>query len=41
MYRGKLHLGTIQVDKFNCLEVFRGVENSSPVFLKYLPMEEH
>ena len=40
MYRGKLHIGTVEVDKFNCLEVFRGVENRSPAFLKCLPIEE-
>jgi hypothetical protein len=39
LYRGKLHLGTVQVDNFNCLTVFRGVANSSPVFVKYLPKE--
>ena len=40
MYRGSLHIGTVEVDKFNCLEVFRGIENHSPVFLKCLPIEE-
>jgi hypothetical protein len=39
MYRGNLHLGTVEVDKFNCLEVFRGIENRSPIFLKFLPKE--
>jgi len=39
LYRGKLHLGTVQVDNFNCLTVFRGVANPSPVFVKYLPKE--
>ncbi len=39
LYRGNLHLGTVQVDNFNCLTVFRGVANPSPVFVKYLPKE--
>jgi len=36
MYRGEVHIGTVEVDKSNCLEVFRGTENHSPVLVKYL-----
>ena len=36
MYRGEVHIGTVEVDKLNCLEVFRGTENRSPVVVKYL-----
>jgi hypothetical protein len=39
LYRGKIHLGTVEVDNFNCLTVFRGKANRSPVFVKYLPAE--
>jgi hypothetical protein len=39
MYRGKLHLGTVEVNELNCLKVFRGVENTSPVLVKYLEKE--
>ena len=39
MYRGNLHIGTVEVDKFNCLDVFRGKDNNSPVFVKYLTEE--
>jgi hypothetical protein len=39
MYRGKLHIGTVEVNEFNCLKVFRGGENKSPVFVKYLGQE--
>ncbi len=36
MYRGKLHVGTVEVNSFNCLKVFRGLENKSPVLVQYL-----
>jgi hypothetical protein len=39
LYRGELHLGTVEVNEFNCLKVFRGLENTSPVLVKYLPKE--
>lgn len=39
MYRGKLHIGTIEVNGSNCLKVFRGIENTSPVLVKYLEKE--
>jgi hypothetical protein len=39
MYRGKFHIGTVEVNEFNCLKVFRGVENTSPVLVKYLEKE--
>ncbi len=39
LYRGKLHIGTVQVDNFNCLTVSRGKANHSPVFVKYLQKE--
>jgi hypothetical protein len=39
MYRGKLHIGTIEVNDSNSLKVFRGVENTSPVLVKYLEKE--
>ena len=37
MYRGKLHIGTVEVNAHNCMKVFRGVENKAPVLVKYLP----
>ncbi len=40
IYRGGLHVGTVEVNRFNCIEVFRGRENSAPVFVKYLPKED-
>ena len=39
LYRGKLHIGTVEVNSFNCMKVIRGVENASPVLVKYLPAE--
>lgn len=39
MYRDEFHIGTVEVDKFNCIDVFRGADNPSPVFVKYLPKE--
>jgi hypothetical protein len=39
IYRGDLHLGTIEVNSFNCMKVLRGINNKSPVFVKYLPAE--
>jgi hypothetical protein len=39
LYRGQLHIGTVEVNSFNCMKVIRGVENGSPVFVKYLPAE--
>jgi hypothetical protein len=39
LYRGKLHIGTVEVNSFNCMKVIRGIENGSPVFVKYLPAE--
>ncbi len=37
LYRGELHIGTVEVDSFNWLKVIRGTENASPVLVKYLP----
>jgi hypothetical protein len=37
MYRGKLHIGTVEVNSRNCMKVFRGVENTAPVLVQYLP----
>ncbi len=37
MYRGKLHIGTVEVNSHNCMKVFRGVENKAPVLVQYLP----
>lgn len=34
LYRGKLHIGTVEVNSFNCMKVIRGLENASPVFVK-------
>jgi hypothetical protein len=39
LYRGKLHIGTVEVNSFNCMKVIRGIKNASPVFVKYLPVE--
>jgi hypothetical protein len=39
LYRGKLHIGTVEVNSFNCMKVIRGVENASPVLVKYLIVE--
>lgn len=39
MYRGKFHIGTIEVNDSNCMKVFRGIENTSPVLVKYLSKE--
>ncbi len=39
LYRGQLHIGTVEVNSFNCMEVIRGKENNSPVFVKYIPAE--
>ncbi len=39
LYRGKPHIGTVEVNSFNCMKVIRGVENASPVLVKYLPVE--
>ncbi len=37
IYHGKLHVGTVEVNSFNCMKVFRGIENRSPVLVQYLP----
>ncbi len=37
MYRGELHIGTVEVNSHNCMKVFRGVENTVPVLVQYLP----
>lgn len=37
LYRGRLHIGTVEVNSFNCMKVVRGVDNASPVLVKYLP----
>ena len=39
IYRGQLHVGTVEVNSFNCMKVFRGIENTSPVLVQYLPVE--
>jgi hypothetical protein len=39
LYRGKLHIGTVEVNSFNCVKVIRGLENASPVLVKYLSAE--
>jgi hypothetical protein len=39
LYRGQLHIGTVEVNSFNCMKVIRGVANASPVLVKYLPAE--
>lgn len=39
LYRGKLHIGTVEVNSFNCMKVIRGVENTSPVFVRYIQTE--
>ena len=39
IYRGQLHIGTVEVNSFNCMKVFRGIENTSPVLVQYLPVE--
>jgi hypothetical protein len=39
IYRGELHVGTVEVNSFNCVKIFRGIENSSPVLVQYLPRE--
>ncbi len=36
MYRGKFHIGTVEVNEFDCVTVFRGIENHAPIFVKYL-----
>ncbi|MGD6806344.1 MAG: hypothetical protein ACQCN4_05235 [Candidatus Bathyarchaeia archaeon] len=40
MYRGKLHLGTVEVNAFNCMKVSRGIANRAPVLVQYLPKLE-
>ena len=40
MYRGKLHIGTVEVNSFNCMKVSRGVANKAPVLVQYLPKLE-
>ena len=40
MYRGKLHIGTVEVNSFNCMKVFRGIANTAPVLVQYLPKVE-
>jgi hypothetical protein len=40
MYRGELHIGTVEVNSFNCMKVSRGVENNAPVLVQYLPKVE-
>ncbi|MCW4003610.1 MAG: hypothetical protein NWE95_06845 [Candidatus Bathyarchaeota archaeon] len=39
LYRGQLHIGTVEVNSFNCVKVIRGTKNASPVLVKYLPSE--
>ncbi len=39
IYRGELHVGTVEVNSYNCVKVFRGVENTSLVLVQYLPRE--
>jgi hypothetical protein len=39
LYRGELHIGTVEVNAFNVMKVFRGINNKSPIFVKYLPKE--
>lgn len=34
LYRGRVHIGTVEVNQFNCIQVFRGIENRAPVFVK-------
>lgn len=36
LYRGQLHIGTVEVNSFNCVKFLRGLENSSPVMVQYL-----
>jgi len=40
LYRGQLHIGTVEVNSFNCMKVVRGVKNAAPVLVKYLPSEK-
>jgi len=40
MYRGKLHIGTVEVNSFNCMKVSRGIADSAPVLVQYLPKLE-
>jgi hypothetical protein len=35
----KTHIGTVEVNSFICMKVIRGVENASPVLVKYLLAE--
>ncbi|MDT8782508.1 MAG: hypothetical protein IAX22_07705 [Candidatus Bathyarchaeota archaeon] len=36
LYRGQLHIGTVEVNSLNCVKFLRGLENSAPVFVQYL-----
>jgi hypothetical protein len=40
MYRGKHHIGTVEVNSFNCIKVSRGISNKAPVLVQYLPKLE-
>ncbi|NLF87451.1 hypothetical protein GX563_01355 [Candidatus Bathyarchaeota archaeon] len=40
IYRGPLHIGTVEVNSSNCLKVFRGIGNTSPILVQYLPKGE-